>query len=132
AFALWLDRGLPRPLVLTLVTAAVPAALLFALPLGSLLNISIFSDTFGLIPFLRLSQRFVPGGIPEARHVLLAGGIAAALVFVLWPRNRLPELIFPAAVAAFLVLSSYSVSGTLRDYSRALKDSAGALGSPSW
>ena len=104
AFALWLDRGLPRPLVLTSVTAAVPAALLFALPLGTLLNISIFSDTFGLIPFLRLSQRFVPGGIPEARHFLLAGGIAAALAFLLWPRTAWPKLFFPASVAAFLVL----------------------------
>jgi hypothetical protein len=132
AFVLWLDRGLPRPVLLTLVAAAVPAALLFALPLGSLLNVSILSDTFGLIPFLRLSQRFVPGGVGEARHFLLAGGIAAALAFVLWPRNRLPELLFPAAIAAFLVLSSYSVDGSLRDYSRALRDSAGTLGSPSW
>ena len=132
ALALWLDRGLPRPLALTLVAAAVPAALLFALPLGSLLNISILSDTFGLIPFLRLSQRFVPGGVGETRHFLLAGGIAAAFAFVLWPRTAWPKVLFPASVAAFLVLSSYSVNGTLRDYSRALKDSAGTLGSPSW
>ncbi len=132
ALALWLDRGLPRPLLPTLVAAAIPAALLFALPLGSLLNISILSDTFGLIPFLRLSQRFVPGGVGEARHFLLAGGIAAALAFVLWPRNGWPKLLFPTSVAAFLILSSYSVNGALRDYSRALKDSAGTLGSPSW
>jgi hypothetical protein len=132
AFALWLDRGLPRPLLFTLPAAAIPAALLFALPLGSLLNISILSDTFGLIPFLRLSERLVSGGIPEARHFMLAGGIAAALAFVLWPRNAWPELLFPAAVATFLVLSSYSVEGALRDYSRGLKDSAGTLGSPSW
>ena len=132
AFVLWLDRGLPRPLLFTLPAAVVPAALLFALPLGTLLNISILSDTFGLIPFLRLSQRLVPGGIPEARHFMLAGGIAAALAFVLWPRNGWPEFLFPASVAAFLVLSSYSVAGALRDYSRGLRDSAGTLGSPSW
>ena len=132
AFALWLDRGLPRPLLFALPAAAIPAALLFALPLASLLNISILSDTFGLIPFLRLSQRLVPGGIPEARHFMLAGGIAAALAFVLWPRNGWPALLFPAAVATFLVLSSYSVEGALRDYSRGLKDAAGTLGSPSW
>jgi hypothetical protein len=131
-FALWLDRGLPRPLLFTLPAAVVPAALLFALPLGSLLNISILSDTFGLIPFLRLSERFVPGGIQETRHFMLAGGIAAAIVFVLWPRNGWPELLFPAAVAAFLILSSYSVEGAVRDYSRGLKDAAGTLGSPSW
>jgi hypothetical protein len=132
AFALWLDRGLPRPLPLTLVAGFIPAGLLFALPLGSLLNISILSDTFGLIPFLRLSQRLVPGGIPEARHFMLAGGIAAALAFVLWPRHGWPELLFPAAVAAFLVLSSYNVEGALRDYSRGLRAAAGTLGSPSW
>jgi hypothetical protein len=132
AFSLWLDRGLPRPRFLTVVAAAVPAALLFALPLGSLLNISILSDTFGLIPFLRLSERLVTGGIPEARKFMLAGGIAAALAFALWPRKGRPDLLFPAAVAVFLVLSSYSVEGALRDYSRSLRDSAGTLGSPSW
>ena len=132
AFALWLDRGLPRPFLFTVPAAVIPAALLFALPLGSLLNISILSDTFGLIPFLRLSERFVPGGVAEARHFMLAGGIAAAIVFVLWPRHGWPQLLFPAAVAAFLVLSSYSVEGALRDYSRGLRDSAGTLGSPSW
>ena len=132
ALALWLDRGLPRPPLLTLVAAAVPAALLFAIPLGSLLNISILSDTFGLIPFLRLSERLVTGGIPEARKFLLAGGIVAALAFAVWPRKGRPELLFPAAVAAFLVLSSYSVDGALRDYSRNLRNSAGTLGSPSW
>jgi hypothetical protein len=132
AFALWLDRGLPRPLPLALPAAVIPAALLFALPLASLLNVSILSDTFGLIPFLRLSERFVPGGVAEARHFLLAGGIAAGILFVLWPRNRWPELLFPAVVAAFLVLSSYSVEGAIRDFSRSLKDSAGTIGSPSW
>jgi hypothetical protein len=35
-------------------------------------------------------------------------------------------------VATFLVLSSYSVEGALRDYSRNLAASAGTLGSPSW
>lgn len=132
ALVLWLDRGLPRPLLFTLPAAAIPAALLFALPLATLLNVSILSDTFGLIPFLRLSERFVPGGVAEARHFMLAGGIAAGILFVLWPRNRWPELLFPAAVAAFLVLSSYSVEGAIRDFSRSLKDSAGTIGSPSW
>ena len=131
AFALWLDRGLPRPLLLTAVAAGVPTALLFALPLGSLLNISILSDTFGLIPLLRLSSK-VLGGIPEVRHLLLGGGIAAALMFALWPRHAFPRLVFSSAVAAFLVLSSYPVVTMLHNYSQALKDNAGTLGSPSW
>jgi 4-amino-4-deoxy-L-arabinose transferase-like glycosyltransferase len=131
ALVLWLDRGMPRPPVLTALAAAVPALLLFALPFASLLNISILSDTFGLIPFLRLSQK-VSGGVPEARHFLLAGGIAAALAFVLWPRRALPELVFPASVAVFLVLSSYPIVRTLHNYSQALRNSAGTLGSPNW
>ena len=131
AFVLWLDRGLPRPPVLATLAAGVPALLLFALPLGSLLNVSILSDTFGLIPFLRMSERF-PGGIPEARHFLLAGGIAAGLAFLLWPREAYASLILPAAVAIFLIASSYPVESRLRDYSRSLRDSAGPLGSRSW
>ena len=131
AFALWIDRGLPRPLLLTAVAAAVPAALLFALPLASLLNISILSDTFGLIPLLRLASK-VSGGIPEVRHLLLAGGIAAAIMFALWPRHAFARLVFPTAVAAFLVLSSYPVVTTLHNYSQALKNNAGTLGSPNW
>jgi hypothetical protein len=131
AFALWIDRGLPRPPVLTAVAAVIPAALLFALPLASLLNISILSDTFGLIPLLRLASK-VSGGIPEVRHLLLAGGIAAAILFALWPRHAFPRLVFPSAVAAFLVLSSYPVVTTLHNYSQALKNNAGTLGSPSW
>ena len=131
AFALWVDRGLPRPPVLTAVAAVVPAALLFALPLATLLNVSILSDTFGFIPLLRLSDK-VSGGIPEVRHLMLVGGIGAAILFALWPRNAFPKIVFPTAVAAFLVLSTYPVVTMLHNYSQALRNTAGTLGSPSW
>ncbi len=131
AFVVWLDRGVPRPLVLTIAAAVVPAALLFALPLATLLNISILSDTFGLIPLLRLASK-VSGGIPEVRHLMLVGGVAAALFFVLWPLKAFPRVVFPSAVAAFLVLSSHVVVTTLHSYSVNLKATAGTLGSASW
>jgi hypothetical protein len=130
AFALWLDRGIPRPRVLAVAAGVIPAALLFALPLASLLNVSIYSDTFGLLPVLRLST--VLSGIAEARRVLLIGGIAAASAFVLWPRRAWAQVVLPTAVAAFLVLSSYPVVGALRDYSRNLKATAGLQEGPSW
>ena len=57
ALVLWLHRGLPRPSTLTAVAAFLPVALLLTLPLDSLLNISILSDTFGLIPFWRLATK---------------------------------------------------------------------------
>jgi len=130
AFALWLDRGIPRPRLLAVAAGVIPAALLLALPLASLLNVSIYSDTFGLLPVLRLST--VLHGIAEARRVLLIGGVAAAAVFVLWPRRAWPQVVLPLAVAAFLVLSSYPVVGALRDYSRNLKATAGLQQHPSW
>jgi hypothetical protein len=130
ALELWLDRGVPRPRVLAVVAGAVPAALLFALPLASLLNVSILSDTFGLIPVMRLSS--LVSGVPEARRVLLIGGIVAAAAFAFWPRRAWPELVYPAAVGAFLILSSYPIVGTLRDYSRNLKTAAGLEQQASW
>ena len=130
AFALWLDRGIPRPRVLAVAAGVIPALLLLALPLASLLNVSIYSDTFGLLPVLRLST--VLSGIDEARRVLLLGGIAAAAAFVLWPRRAGAQVVLPAAVAAFLVLSSYPVVGALRDYSRNLKTTAGLQEHASW
>jgi hypothetical protein len=130
AFALWLDRGIPRPAGLAVAAGVIPAALLFAIPFASLLNVSIYSDTFGLIPVLRLSSLL--SGVAEARRMLLIGGVAAAAIFVLWPRRAWPQLVLPAAVAVFLVLSSYPVVGALRDYSRNLETTAGLQERPSW
>jgi hypothetical protein len=130
AFALWLDRGIPRPAGLAVAAGVIPAALLLAIPFASLLNVSIYSDTFGLIPVLRLST--LVSGVSEARRVLLIGGFAAAAIFVLWPRRAWPQLVLPGAVAAFLVLSSYPVVGALRDYSRNLRATAGLQEGPSW
>jgi hypothetical protein len=129
AFAVWLGRGVPRPRALTAIAAAVPALLLLTLPLGRLLNISILSDTFGLIPFLRLSEKL--HGVSDARAILLAGGAVAALAFAFVPR-RLAATVLPVAMAAFLILSSYSVHGAIRDYSRGLRDSAGLAGNAGW
>jgi hypothetical protein len=129
AFVVWLARGLPRPPLVTAVAALIPALLLVSLPLGRLLNISILSDTFGLIPFLRLSQKL--HGISDARAALLLGGAAAALAFALLPR-RLAATALPIAMGVFLILSSYSVHGAIRDYARGLRTAAGLRTDPSW
>jgi hypothetical protein len=117
ALSLWLARGLPRPRLLTAVAALVPAALLFSLDLQRLLNIGILSDTFGLIPLLRLSGR-LEGGVDSVETILWIGGFAAAVAFALLPR-RAGSVVLPAAVALFLLVSSYSVFGSIRDHSRA-------------
>jgi 4-amino-4-deoxy-L-arabinose transferase-like glycosyltransferase len=117
ALCLWLARGLPRPPFLTAVAALAPAALLFSLDLRSLLNIGILSDTFGLIPLLRLSSRLV-GGAESAEALMLIGGFVGALAFAVLPR-RVAGVALPTVVAVFLLISSYSVFGSIRDHSRA-------------
>jgi hypothetical protein len=94
------------------------------------LNTSIYSDTFGLIPLLRLSEK-LSGGIPFVKKLLIAGGIAGGLLFLFTPR-RYAAPVLVGAVGVFLVLTSYSVHGAIRDYSRNLAAGTGVLDDPTW
>jgi hypothetical protein len=129
ALSLWLARGLPRPPLLTAIAALGPAALLLALNLRSLLNIGILSDTFGLIPLLRLSD-LIQGGTDTVELLMWGGALAAALAFALLPRKA-ASVVLPSAVALFLTLSSYSVFGAVRDHANATLAQTGAS-DPSW
>jgi hypothetical protein len=130
AFVAWLGRGVPRPGGVTIVAAVVPVLLLLPLPLGRLLNISITSEAFGLIPLLRLSS-FFSGGEPVVKKLVIAGGVVGSLLFALVPR-RLAAPVLLSAVAVFFILVSYAVHGSLRDYSHAIATSTGALTDPTW
>jgi hypothetical protein len=120
AFVLWLHRGAPRrPWPLAVLAAAAPAAaVVFALPLRELLSIGILSDTFALIPLLRLSQ-ILSGGVDDVVVWLTLAAVVSALVFVLLPARFIALL--PMSIAAFFVLSSYAVHGAIRDYSANLQ-----------
>jgi hypothetical protein len=129
ALSLWLARGLPRPVLLTAVAALAPAALLLTLPLRSLLNISILSDTFGLIPLFRIVSR--PDiGVDTVKLLMIGGGVAAGLAFALLPR-KLATVALPSGVALFFAFSSFAVFDSIRDQSRATKLLTGAKDS-SW
>jgi hypothetical protein len=119
ALAVWLYRGLPRrPWPLVGLAAAVPVvAILLALPLRSLLGIQILSDTFALIPLLRLSQ-LLAGGIDTVEVVVGLAVVAAALTFVFIPRRF--AAVLPLAIAGFFVLSTYAVHGAMREYAKDL------------
>jgi hypothetical protein len=117
ALSLWLARGLPRPPLLTAVAALAPAALLFTLDLRSLLNIGILSDTFGLVPLLRLSGH-LEGGVESSEALMWIGGFSAALAFALLPR-KVATVVLPGGVALLLLIFSYSVFGSVRDHARA-------------
>lgn len=114
AMALWLSRGLPRPWLLAAAAALAPAALLYALDLGALLNIGILSDTFGLIPALRLSGE-LDGGVESVQTWMGTAGIFVALAFVLLPR-RVAVVALPAFVAVSLAAFSWTVFGAIRDH----------------
>jgi hypothetical protein len=117
AFSLWLARGLPRPFLLTAFAALAPPLLLFTLDLKALLNIGILSDTFGLIPLLRLSE-VVDGGVDTVELLVWTCGFAAGLAFALLSR-KVASVVLPAGVALFLVVSSWSVFGSIRDHAGA-------------
>lgn len=112
ALMIWIAKGLPRPPVLTGAAALVPAVLLVSLPLENLLNVSIKSDTFALVPLLRLTS-VLEGGIYDVRILLALGAAAAVLAFLCLPR-RWAAYALPAGVGLFLALTSYSVFGSAR------------------
>lgn len=123
ALAVWVGRALPRRPFVMLAAAVVPALLAMTLPFERLFNVSLFGDTFGLIPFLRLAQ-VLNGGVDDLRLALAAGLTVAVVSFVVI-RPRVAGVLFPAAVAAFLVLSGNSVYGAIKDQSAGARGSSG-------
>ena len=119
AFVLWLARGLPRPPILASAAAVGSAALLLLIPLQTVLNPSILSDTFSLIPLLRVDEA-LSGGIDRVRLAMLAGGAAMALAFLFAPR-RYAAVGLPLLLAAYFAIATNSVQGALEDYSRNLR-----------
>jgi hypothetical protein len=128
ALVVWLARSLPRTGVVAYVSAALPALLVLTIPFERLFNLSIVADTFGLIPLMRLSS--VVGGIDDVRIALVAGLVATVVAFLALSM-RLARLLFPLGVTAFLVLSAYTVYGSVRDQSRAAHAAIG-VADESW
>ena len=86
ALVAWVARGAPRPARWTAVAVAVPVALLPAIPFERVFNVSLLSDTFALIPLMRVSA-LLDGGVDAVRALFAVGAVAAALLFVLVPRR---------------------------------------------
>jgi hypothetical protein len=129
ALAAWLWRGAPRAGVSTYVAAVVPALLAATVPYERLFNIGLVADTFGLIPFMRLSSH-LKGGIEDLRIVVAGGLIVAAISFAVLSL-RLARVLFPLAVALVLTLSGYTVHGAIQDQSAAARAAQG-VSDASW
>jgi hypothetical protein len=131
ALAVWLGRGLPRPPALTAVAVLIPIGFVLTLPLETLVGTgAFFTDTFGLIPFWRLTT-VLTGGAADARILLAAGALVAGGLFAALPRHW-ARLVVPAAVAGYLMLASASVFAEVTFISRATRHAGGLAGDPSW
>lgn len=132
ALVVWLARGLPRPPGLTAAAVLAPVALFLVVPFEALFNEALFNDTYGLIPLWRLSLKL--GQRPDEVRIIVGLGALAAGVLFACVRRRSARAAVPAAVLAFLLLSSQSVFGQVHDLSAATRF-AGELprgGDASW
>jgi hypothetical protein len=122
ALLVWLQRTLPRRSVAAFVAALVPALLVMTIPYERLFNVPILADTLALIPFLRLST-FLDA--PRDLSFVIAGGLGLATIAFLTVGRAAANVLFPAAIAAFFALSSYTVYGALEVQSEGAAASTG-------
>jgi hypothetical protein len=113
AFAVWLHRGLPRPMPATSLVAIAVAAPTLMLPLDRVATPSAAADAPSTIPLEKLGRHLGESAL-EASYAGTAALLVALAVFV--PRRSGPAL--AALVATILVAGSLVASLELRDLSR--------------
>ena len=122
AFALWLDRGAPRPQPLTSFVALVAAAGLLVLPIKRLAENDTIHDTPELIPLAQLAS--------GSREVAFGLAVAAAIaLFVLLPR-RMIALLVPIVLVALAATSVVAAREAKRQ--SAQRETALLGGTPTW
>ena len=104
ALLVWVDRGLPRPLRLTLPVVAASAALPLAIPWERFIETGAISDTLALLPIWDAFGSLLFDSIDAT--VLAAAAVAAALLLLV-PRRF--ALAIPLATLMFLGGVSYNV-----------------------
>jgi hypothetical protein len=110
ALLLWIERGLPRPPILSAAAAWAAAVLPALLPFASLIGVSAVSDTFGLLPWWTVHE----WGVPLDRLwivVLAAGALVTAFMLVV---TQPWGLALPAFVLAFFAASVQPVEERIR------------------
>lgn len=121
ALALWLDRGAPRPRLVTGIVALGAAALVLSVPLERLVDEYAAPDAFTLIPLHRLAVER-----PGLDLELVVRGAAAAVLalFALLPRRL--TLVLPALLALGLGVASVQAGDEI--VARAAKNQAQLVG----
>ena len=100
ALLAWVERGAPRPLVVSVAAAAACALVLLAIPFDRFLTTSAISDTLMLLPLWSLQDRIGEEWIATAALTL---GVLLAAAFLFVPRRF-------ALVLPVLVLGLWAVS----------------------
>ena len=112
AFAVWLQRGLPRPQPFTSIATVGIAAAALLLPLNRVTVPAAYADSPSMIPLERLSHHLTHDNF-ETLYACAAGGVL--LLAVLLPRRA--RLVLPVLVAAGLLGASLVASTQIRDRS---------------
>ena len=96
----WVDRGAPRPRVVTTIAALVLGALAAVIPFDRFIETGATSDTLMLLPLWELQDRI---GLDRVDEVVLVAGLIAAAAFLVVPRRF--ALALPLAVLVYFVLA---------------------------
>jgi hypothetical protein len=128
AFATWLARGLPRPRWASAAAVAVVVVLVLILPLGRLLNHSILSDTFGLVPFLSLRQE---AGMWTVHALLWAALLLLTLSFLFLPK-RVARTALPSVLAVMFLASSVVIERQMESEALAVRSIAAVGDDVEW
>jgi dolichyl-phosphate-mannose-protein mannosyltransferase len=109
-FALWLDRGAPRPRIATAAAAVASLGLLAYLPWSAFVTAAAEPDAFTIIPLYRLRVRYPDLDI---RFFALFAAVDLIVLFALLPRRYL--LALPIVAALLLGTASVSASRTVAE-----------------
>jgi hypothetical protein len=113
-FALWLDRGAPRPRLATGLAVAAAVLVVATLPPGRFVVEAAIPDSYGVVPLYRVKAHFPS---LDLGLLLFLGALAAALLLALVPRRAL--LVLPLVVGVYLAIASVVVTRTVAHQARA-------------
>jgi hypothetical protein len=105
------------------------SALLVTIPFEALFTVSLYSDTFALIPLYRLATRLA-GGTEDMRVLLGLGLVGAGIIFAVIPR-RFAAVLVPVALVGFLLVSSVATFRGVRFQAVGVRGVA-SPGNPDW
>ena len=129
AFAVWLDRGLPRPRIAVAVGLLLPVIPLLRWSLDQRVEISNTSDAFTMLSLPALAGE-IPGLPDRPAAAALAMAVLAAAVFVAVPRSV--GWIVAVVVAVYLVECSRLTFDAQQAYAQGARTIAGVPEQEAW